>query len=240
MPDYDFTQIGRRPPIESVVWFGAAPGPSENTDGGTCSTAYATKWCVATINTNFGIVAGKYGTTEVNGTLAGGVDRTVDIDWTPSTATGHYFLDAFAHRFSWDGGGSVPTGSNGTNVVRQYFDFDTTIGFLNGAWTWDSVMGSAVRNCFYSHKRADMTADGTPLNDYSLTYSSATEPTSDSCGSIPSTGIDGDAFGQEHTSIYLLLTQTDWRKGTATIGWNSFEAFRDGSTGFLLESRDPN
>ena len=231
--DYSFSGAnGRTPPTGMVTWYGDVPA---NNDGGTCAS-FTTK-CSAVQNTYYDPTAGKYDTVTLNSTLPNSLTRSVDVHWTPSSASGHWILDVFDHKYIWDGGAATPpASSDGDTVVRQHFTFDGE-GFLQEARTWDSPSGKAIRNCFYE---ASLAGDGTPYNDYSQTFSAPGEPTSASCGSIPSTGTDGDAFGQSHSNSDLLLTQTNWRQGTGSIGWNSFDVLRDPSTGFITEVHDPN
>jgi hypothetical protein len=241
--DYNFNTTGRRPPTKIVTWFGAEP-TSPATDGGVCSTSWATK-CTAVTNSNFNTTAGKYDKTVLNSTLtsnpAGGITRSTETNWTapvspnPPPADGNWLLDLFDHRFTWDGT-SLPAGSNGSTVVRSYFDFESTDGFLKGSRTWDSVLGKAIMNCNYK------SSGGVPTGDFSQTYSVGGEPTTSNCpGGIPSITSDGDMFGHIYDSGpgSLLLESVGWRKGSGGNGWSSTFS-RDAATGFVLEARDPN
>ena len=232
--DYDFTTSGRTPPTSRVTWYGAA----SSTSPGICASA--TTKCSAVVNTNYNPVAGQYKTVQMTSTLPNTDIRTVETNWTYNTnlpPTGHWVLGLFDHRYTWDGGGSVPSGSNGDTVVRQHFDFDVD-GFLNEIDTWDSPSGKAIGQCFYQSTPA---LDGTVADEYSQTFSSPSEPTGTLCAaSIPSTGSGGDVFGQHHTYASLLPAQTYWRNGTGSIGWNSLDVMRDGTTGFITDNRDPN
>jgi RHS repeat-associated protein len=230
--DYNFTTTGRTPPTAVVTWFGALPS---GIDGGTCVSE--TVKCNGVTLSNYNSTAGRYKTTAATSTLPTNTARSTEIDWTPSTAVGHWCLDLFDHWYTWDGGGtSPPAGSDGDTIVRQDFKFESD-GFLDEVDTWDSTLHQSVTQCFYQ----STSGDGTVSDEYSKTFSSSTEPFGTLCpGSIPSTGTDSDSFGQHHTFTNLLPMQTYWRNGTSTIGWNSLDLVRDGTTGFISESHDPN
>ncbi len=238
--DFDFTgSNGRTPPNAAVTWYGAPPIPPAG-DGGACPTASAPACTASTsVLTSYNADAGQYDTTEYKSSLPGGVDRTVDIAWAPSTATGHWILGIFTHRYIWDGGGSAPPAgtSDGATVVREDFTFDAN-GFLKSARTWDSVLDKVIKRCSYRNSTT-----GVPTSSFSQTYSSSSEPTTDPCpGAMPTVGTDGDTFGQSFTSgtTSLLPTQANWVNGTSSIGWNSYDVVRDGSTGFVTAVNDPN
>ncbi len=223
----------RTPPSGAVTWFGQRPAGQ---DGGSCSTAHAPA-CTAVTSSVYNAVAGKYERTSTVSTLPGGVSSTTDTDWTAaSTVQTEWLLDLYTHRFSWDGApASPPSGSNGSTVVRQYFDFDPTSGFLRASWTWDSAQGNAIKDCRYNG------GAGVVSGTFTQTYPSPGEPTASACpGSMPSIPSDSDTFGKTHAWTNLLPTRSSWQAGFVSIGWNSFDVVRDASTGLITTSRDAN
>lgn len=235
--DGDLHSFGgtRIPPEAEVVWFDDKPsGPTQ--EGGTCPDADgATTKCIKTANTSssYNSAAERYRNSTITTNLANPVTRATETNWTASSSDAKWFLDKFDHRFAWDGL-NLPTGSNGSTVVRQYADFDPATGFLDGSWTWDSLAGKLIVNCFYKN------TDGTIQKDFSKTETS-TDPTTYSCpGSVPAVGSGGDAFGSEHTwGSDKLLKTSHWLKDASTsIGWERFDVTRD--TGFVTASLDPN
>ncbi|MGH7410655.1 MAG: RHS repeat domain-containing protein, partial [Candidatus Methylomirabilis sp.] len=225
--------VERRPsPDVQVVWYGSRPTSS---DGSSCPGVAGDAQCTKTNNTNYNAVAGKFKDVNVFSSIPGSINRTIETDWTASSQSQpDWLLDLYDRRFTWDGS-SLPAGSNGQSVVRQYADFDSTNGFLKGSWTWDSVLSKAIKNCGYNN------GNGTVSGAFSQTYTASSEPITDSCpGSMPSVGTDNDSFGKGHTWTNLLLTRSNWKKGTASIGWNSFDVVRDSNTGQITTSKDPN
>ena len=224
----------RIPPNGDISWYGLRPSSQ---DGGTCTGTNPA--CTSVFSdpsaSNFNALANHYYDTNTFSTLPGGLNRTSETHWTAASPETDWILDLYNHQFTWDGGGAIPAGSNGSTVVRQYADFDSTSGFLKGSWTWDSVSSTAIDTCRYSG------AAGIVASDFSKTSAAAGEPTADPCpGTLPSVGTDSDAFGKTHTWTHLLLTQSNWQNGGSTIGWNTIDTARDTNTGLITESRDPN
>lgn len=232
---YDM-RTGRTPSSGTATWFGAAPSTAD----GNC-TSTSSPECISLANSNYNSTAGKYKTTVIKSFLPGGVNRTIETNWTPNVVAPDYLLDLYDHVFTWDGGGAgPPAGSNGSTVVRGYADFESTTGFLKGTRTWDSSSpATAIMNC-----RFTAGSTGIVSFDYSQSYPSAGEPLASNCPMNPPATLpdppDSDTFGQDQVWTSLLLTKSNWRKGGATIGWNSLDLLRDTATGFVLEARNPN
>lgn len=241
------TLSDRTPPRGVIIWYGNRPAGQ---DGGTCistsspeCTSVTSPFSTSRHNPNYNSVAGHYFETttfsSLPGSLPGGVNRTVETNWTASSPTQpDWLLDLYDHRFTWDGT-LLPGGSNGQTIVREYFNFDSTNGFLTESWTWDFPPGSVIKTCRY------VGSGGIVTGEYSQTYASPGEPTTSTCDpEMPDITADSDTFGKDHTWANLLLTKSAWRNltgsGSDYIGWNSFDVVRDTNTGLISTAKDSN
>ncbi len=220
---YDTTDI--EPPRAEVTWYGAVPSGS---DGGSCS---GTTPCTSSKNSNYiftpglpSVPIGQYGTTVVQSTVSQAPpnwSRTTTTAWSPTgvneSTYPKWMLDMVTSRLTSESPSASPASETTT------YDVNPANGFVNSSTVSDTTYGGRKDSLTAHDARWDAT---TEVQDISAAGS----------GMQAGSFTDTRAFQDGIRKMGGLLL-SDQRPG---VGWKSFDADRDGNTGLITFSRDPN
>jgi RHS repeat-associated protein len=229
-------------PSGHVLWYGAKPTTATDKSGGTCPSGTSTQ-CVAEHSTpaSSWITNGNHYayTTTTSANMGTIVNRSSHTIWTGSLD------DIYTERIVYDGSEPTPPQSDGSTVIHEWHENNTTTGFLNGTLVWDSPSHTYLLNCRYP--------DGAGSAAHSLNFSDAefsAPPTTPCATYFPSwpptinvTGIGGnsDYFAHDYTAQNAQLTTAQWITGAsgsvADLPWKAFNVTRDASTGLIATSK---
>ncbi len=163
----------------------------------------------------------------------GGDARTVTTDWAPvnwpaGSPTGATILPGLFNQ---------RTTTQGSSTRDEYFEFDTSDGFLRGRFVYDAARDIAFVDCRYDD------GAGNADREFTRTLASSSVPARTYCSSnypnFPgSVGMDGDLFGKDLTYQNGQLLRAGWIKGSGTPPFFFKNLTRDGTTGWITASTD--
>jgi RHS repeat-associated protein len=184
--------------------------PTAN-NGGTCSGT--TPRCTGSASTgSWDDTAKNYKTTTTTSTLTGMTGWTSRANTTTYNAqTGtHWILDIFTDKSVTDSGTGLPAPTS----VQTNYTFNTTNRYLQSSSTSDATYGTITRI-------------------FSASPDTFGNPTS---RTLAGSGLTSGSFADSWSFVKNGLL-TSQRTG---ISWKSFDVTRDGRTGLISASRDPN
>jgi RHS repeat-associated protein len=134
-------------------------------------------------------------------------------------------------------------------LLRKYFEFDDSNGFLKGEITWDSTNLRVFAHCRYPEKPLGPTGPtyGNLFQEFTATADYPIEPPSTLCTDVyldfpndNSVGMNNDAFGKQHEYQNGALISSRWmtNNNPATLGWYAARFTRDNNSGLVTASFD--
>lgn len=169
---------------------------------------------------------GRHYNLETHSGNLGGDSRTITTDWAAQVSP---WLPNLYNQH---------TETQGSTIRDQYFEFDTTNGFLKGSFTYDAARDIAFVSCRYNDGLGNLDTELTK------TLSSASPPARTYCSNnypaFPSpVGVDGDLYGKDYGFQNGRLLTARWVNGS--LGTPTFyfrNSVRDGATGWVTTSSD--
>ncbi len=202
----------------TVTWYGVNPMVAGQSWGGSCPGPTGSSACSQSysVPATYDDVAGKYERTETTTNLqsmAGWSKRTTTTVWTPSVSSSEWMLNLFGSRTVSDTIAASPTPVPVPTSVTTTYNFDTTNGFLNSMTTTDATQGTLTRTF------SAMDSAGNPTRE-------------DASGS--GSGLAATTFTDTRAFQDGLVTS----RARGGLTW--FNVTRDGATGAITQSFDPN
>jgi RHS repeat-associated protein len=163
----------------------------------------------------------------------GGATRSTVTRWTPQGWTSVPATVALPNLYD------RRTVTLGSSSFDQYFYFDASTGFMQGAITWDSSGGQVLERCLTADGSGNISQELTSIQSSGPPLSNGEPWATSPCASLSASSEgDGITFAKQFTYQNGQLTNGKWMNAGSALAWPFLDKTRDPTTGWITTSTD--